>query len=69
MIRRTEHWTHDLVERERDHKLTDTSNEGIRTASVDRPPRVMAPNSYRPLSAKEIEVLDGATESWCEFSR
>ena len=68
MIRKAEHRTQDLVERERVQELTDTSNEGIRAVSVEPPPRFMTPNSYRPLSAKEIEVLDGATESWREFS-
>lgn len=68
MFRKVEHRSQDLVERERVQGFADASNEGIRVVSVDPPLRVIAPNSYRPLSAREIEVLDGATESWREFS-
>ncbi len=68
MFRKVEHRTQDLVERERVEGFADAFNEGVRVVSVNPPLRVIAPNGYRPLSAKEIEVLDGPTESWREFS-
>jgi hypothetical protein len=67
MLRTGERRTEDLVELERLREFAEASDERIQLISVDLPPQGAPARNYRPLSATELDVLDGPTSMWREL--
>jgi hypothetical protein len=67
MLRTGERRAEDLVELERIQEFAEASDGPIRVISIDLPPQGAPANNYQPLSAAELDVLDGATDMWREL--
>jgi hypothetical protein len=67
MLRTGERRTEDLVELERIQEFAEASDGPIRVISIDLPPQGAPASNYQPLSAAELDVLDGPTDMWREL--